>query len=1089
MAYQERFYHIYCDTYGKQFRISLQEWEYVGTSQQVDAGPEPIVFEQQNSAALKKGGVFPSAATITFVSTPTFRMGDIYTADNKKFLIEHYRTDGSSEGRWIGNIIPNGFSEQYDGEFRYLVFMASDNLPLLQTILFVQENGDNYGLDTGEFQQTFIWALTEGLRKTGFGLELWTMVDIKALSNEATSYTVTIAGNSEEDFFNILLGSNQGVASDIVARLNAEPTLIVDSPSGTGTYTVTSVTQTTSYPFPINIRVEVAEAVPDFPGEGGTITIPEQATGLVLARQGHFNDVAPSEIGIFKEGVDFSFLKIGDTVKISESTNNDGTYEVTGFVNSVPPDDPYIRIQLSPQVPEQVHENVVIEIITQRTDYPDPLATTVHDTRTWINDANLEGVTYYEQRGSAMNTWEVLDAIARQYNLKIYQINGHWAAKRVNADILPTGVYQWFKYNPAGEFIGREDFGQDVTVACEDLTTTRDYQLYGAVISMDRVLRRSIVNYRYKYKTDGDSLINLIKGGNFIPPLLPIGSSVDPATYTPIQWGRRSQVSTIPPMFILPSNSWPLPPYVGPPGILSFIRMNGIYHDRQWLTTYSGYPTDVTAGDSLRISWWQRVNGQMNAGGTWIYARSVIRILISTDAGEALYMLVNGGTSQGQDTEPCQWVPYNMDAKYYAYTSQNPGTITSSQPFPPAPGVDGLSPWGEVRLSTPPCPASGNLIFEIVGSGMGTLLPGEPNRLPNTVPIYAPTGQGAFAPRAWNLATSEIWFTGFFAAKVIDPSSEGVPLIHGYMYPEDDVQRTRNYTDTIEDIEVLTGDDGSPDHVSNIYVREGNALRVVKQWDSWRSDFGWGALGLILAKSIMQQYWTPWRIIEGVWSLENVNWDTRLHFDDPDLEGMRFIILSGRIDPKGNKFSGIIAQIWDESFPGLPSGGNDGGQSSGPQWENTGVWRCVRATGTGLNTGEVEILQSDTNPASATFGQERWIISGEDTDSCPIGQPPAIFYGEQETLNPASLRSYPVDKSGDSYTVYYSNNDGPNLLRLLHLASLGTVQEIQYEGGYVSASGWVYGSDETVGGYTYKSLYLTWVTGTYTQVPVTFTIS
>src|SRR5690606_15515781 len=163
--------------------------------------------------------------------------------------------------------------------------------------------------------------------------------------------------------------------------------------------------------------------------EGGTITIPEQATGLVLARRGHFNDVAPSEIGIFKEGVDFDFLKIGDTVKISESTNNDGTYEVTGFVNSVPPDDPYIRIQLSPQVPEQIHENVVIEILTQRTDYPDPLAITVHDTRTWVNDANLEGVTYYEQRGSAMNTWEVLDAIARQYNLKIYQINGHWAAK------------------------------------------------------------------------------------------------------------------------------------------------------------------------------------------------------------------------------------------------------------------------------------------------------------------------------------------------------------------------------------------------------------------------------------------------------------------------------------------------------------------------------------------------------------------------------------------------------------------------------------------------------------------------------------
>src|SRR5690606_12995843 len=47
--------------------------------------------------------------------------------------------------------------------------------------------------------------------------------------------------------------------------------------------------------------------------------------GLVLSRRGHFNDVAPSEIGIYKKptnspgetAVDFSFLQIGDTVKIS----------------------------------------------------------------------------------------------------------------------------------------------------------------------------------------------------------------------------------------------------------------------------------------------------------------------------------------------------------------------------------------------------------------------------------------------------------------------------------------------------------------------------------------------------------------------------------------------------------------------------------------------------------------------------------------------------------------------------------------------------------------------------------------------------
>src|SRR5690606_37486460 len=185
--------------------------------------------------------------------------------------------------------------------------------------------------------------------------------------------------------------------------------------------------------------------------------------GLVLARLGHFNDFAPSEIGIFKEGVSFDFLQVGDKVVISESAaGNNGTYTVTGFANSVPRDFPYIRIRLSPQVPVQIHQNVILEIFSSTASHPDPLAVTVHDVRTYIADKDIEGKNYYEVNGSAMTAWDVLNNLAKQWNAKIYQNNGRWEIVRWNALAVDSGEYQYFVYNADGVQTGREDFGHDV---------------------------------------------------------------------------------------------------------------------------------------------------------------------------------------------------------------------------------------------------------------------------------------------------------------------------------------------------------------------------------------------------------------------------------------------------------------------------------------------------------------------------------------------------------------------------------------------------------------------------------------------------
>src|SRR5690606_2979967 len=169
----------------------------------------------------------------------------------------------------------------------------------------------------------------------------------------------------------------------------------------------------------------------------------------------------------------------------------------------------YIRIQLSPQVPVQIHENVILEIFSSTASHPDPLAITVHDVRTYVRDQDIEGKNYYEVNGSAMTAWDVLNNLAKQWNAKIYQNNGRWEIVRWNALAVDSGEYQYFVYNSEGTQIGREDFGHDIVYPCK--STRFNFRPFGHSISMDRVLGAVGVNYLFKYKTEGDSFVNLIR--------------------------------------------------------------------------------------------------------------------------------------------------------------------------------------------------------------------------------------------------------------------------------------------------------------------------------------------------------------------------------------------------------------------------------------------------------------------------------------------------------------------------------------------------------------------------------------------------
>ena len=138
--------------------------------------------------------------------------------------------------------------------------------------------------------------------------------------------------------------------------------------------------------------------------------------------------------------------------------------------------------------------------------------------------------------------------------------------------------------------------------------------------------------------------------------------------------------------------------------------------------------------------------------------------------------------------------------------------------------------------------------------------------------------------------------TGLFVAKIVDPSSEAVPTIHPYWYANDGA-----YTDRIDDIEVMFGDDGSPDPRKQHLCHGRRDQEVYKIMGFMGERFGWrGALGLVLAKSVMQQYYRPWRIIDGDFVATSIHWASRLHFEE--RPGERYALLRGTIDYRNNRF-------------------------------------------------------------------------------------------------------------------------------------------------------------------------------------------
>jgi hypothetical protein len=64
--------------------------------------------------------------------------------------------------------------------------------------------------------------------------------------------------------------------------------------------------------------------------------------------------------------------------------------------------------------------------------------------------------------------------------------------------------------------------------------------------------------------------------------------------------------------------------------------------------------------------------------------------------------------------------------------------------------------------------------------------------------------------------------------------------------------------------------------------------------------------------------------------------------------------------------------------------GAGGCSNSVPDWQNTSTALRCQADSVGRNTGYQEQEQKDMNTCSPSYGQTKWVVSGYNTDACPV---------------------------------------------------------------------------------------------------------
>ena len=192
------------------YACNISQLDYALGPIEIQAQQNPIQINYQNTSSNKLEAIIGSEATLNLIATEDFELEDLYTENEREFLVEIFR-NGSLI--WSGFIIPDGCQESFTFAPYAISVNAVDGLGLLKNLSYVQNDGNFY---LGK--QTFIEVIQACLvRLDAPSLVLNTCVNIYE-----TSMT---QGDSYDPFDMAYVNAERYIKDDIFTPMNCEDVL------------------------------------------------------------------------------------------------------------------------------------------------------------------------------------------------------------------------------------------------------------------------------------------------------------------------------------------------------------------------------------------------------------------------------------------------------------------------------------------------------------------------------------------------------------------------------------------------------------------------------------------------------------------------------------------------------------------------------------------------------------------------------------------------------------------------------------------------------------------------------------------------
>lgn len=140
--------------------VEILELDYLGMPEEILASQNPVSINYQNTGDKKLEAFRGSEITLNLIATENFQLEDLYTENERQFIIVDYR-NGVSIGRWF--IIPDGCQESFSYTPYTISVNGVDGLGVLKNLSFVRPDSNIW---LGKY--TFFDVIYNCLNRLGF---------------------------------------------------------------------------------------------------------------------------------------------------------------------------------------------------------------------------------------------------------------------------------------------------------------------------------------------------------------------------------------------------------------------------------------------------------------------------------------------------------------------------------------------------------------------------------------------------------------------------------------------------------------------------------------------------------------------------------------------------------------------------------------------------------------------------------------------------------------------------------------------------------------------------------------------------------